>query len=140
MAVTGGQYLVNDTVIGAKSGAQGTVVAWDSVNLTLTGVVGVFQINEAVSNGSTTVGTVQNFENVNTITNPSAVLDFTVFLPGYTMTINGSPSNQYPYATPVTILTVQGNVITVDTRKRTTVRSRNRTVERSVDNVRTLRL
>ena len=116
VAVTGGQYAVNDTVFGAKSGAQGTVVSWDSVNLTLSGVTGAFEINEAISNGSTTVGTVQDFEYVNTITNPTGVLDFSVFLPGYTMTINGSPSNQYPYDSPVTILDVTGNTITVDTR------------------------
>ena len=103
-------------MFGARSGAQGTVVSWDSVNLVLSGVTGVFSVNEAISNGNITVGTVQGFEYVNTITNPSNVLDFSVFLPGYTMTINGSPSNQYPYASPVTILDVTGNTITVDTR------------------------
>lgn len=119
VAVTGGQFVVNETVTGAVSGAQGTVLAWDSVNLTLGGVVGTFQKTEAISNGNTTVGTVDKFEYVNTITNPSGVLDFSVFLPGYSMTINGAgftpDPSAFTYPGYVTILDVTGNQITVDT-------------------------
>lgn len=114
VAVTGGQYTVNETVIGAVSGAQGTVVSWDSVYLTLKGVTGIFQITEAIA-GAAATGTVQAFEYVNTITNPTSVLDFSIFKPGYVMEIDGSGSNQYPYGNPVLILDVTGNQIKVDT-------------------------
>jgi hypothetical protein len=114
VAVTGGQYIINETVTGAVSGATGVVVSWDSVNLTLKNVTGSFQLTEAIS-GTNATGTVQKVQYINTITNPNSVLDFSVFLPGFTMTIDGSPSNQYGYTSPVTILDVTGNQITVDT-------------------------
>ena len=116
VAVTGGQYVVNETVIGAVSGAQGTVVSWDSVYLTLKAVTGIFQVTEAIS-GAAAVGTVQTFQYVNTITNPDSVLDFSVFQPGYVMEIDGwnPTSGPYDYSHPVLILGVNGNQITVDT-------------------------
>jgi hypothetical protein len=120
IAVTGGPFIVNDTVTGQTSGAQGTVVAWDSVNLTLKNVTGIFQITEAITASITTppgpaIGTVNNFQYVNTITNPTSVLDFSVFQPGYLITIVGSPSNQYGFTNPVLILEVGINSLTCDT-------------------------
>ena len=115
IAVTGGNYVNGQTVYGAKSGATGLVVSWDSVNLTLSNVTGVFQRDEAISNGDTVVGTVEKFEYLNTITNPTGILDFSVFIPGYSLVIEGSPSNQYEFDSPVVILSVKGNQIVVDT-------------------------
>lgn len=124
IAVTGGQFLVNDTVIGQTSGAQGTVVAWDGVNLTLSGVTGIFTVTEAIADSNDmsgpAIGTVQNYQYVNTITNPSSVLDFSVFQPGYLMEIDGwtNPIGggiQYNFDNPVLILDVSGNQITVST-------------------------
>ena len=114
VAVTGGQYVVNETVLGAVSGATGIVVSWDSVYLRLKTVTGQFQVTEAIS-GAAATGTVQNFEYVNTITNPNSVLDFSIFKPGYIMSIDGSGSNPYPFTNPVLILDVTGNQITCDT-------------------------
>lgn len=119
IAVTGGQFLVNDTVVGQTSGAQGTVVAWDSVNLTLSAVTGIFVVGEAITDSNDmsgpAIGTVQNFEYINTITNPDSVLDFSIFLPGYLMEIDGCASNPYPFSSPVLILGVDGNQITCST-------------------------
>jgi hypothetical protein len=124
IAVTGGQYTVVDgNVIGQTSGANGTVVSWDGSILTLSDVVGVFQANEAVSqqhNSGVVVGTLQSFEYLNTITNPTKNLDFSVFIPGYGMTISGLPlaqnqSTWYTYDNPVYITGINGNQITVAT-------------------------
>jgi hypothetical protein len=113
--------------MGAVSGATGTIVSWDSVNLTLKNVTGKFQNTEAISgtftvsgNTFTVIGTVEGFQYQNVITNPATspslgTLDFSVFIPGYSMTIEGCPSNQYLFANPVTILSVNGNQIIVDT-------------------------
>jgi hypothetical protein len=114
VGVTGGQYQINETVTGSVSNATGVVVAWDSINLTLTEVSGNFQNTEALT-GQTSgaIGTIYSQSVVNTITNPTSVLDFSVFIPGYSMTIVGAPSNQYLYPTAVVILNVNANVITV---------------------------
>ena len=116
VGVTGGQFSPSETVTGAVSGASGVVVSWDSINLTLTDLIGTFQNTEAITGSiSDAIGTVQSQQVVNTIVNPSSGLDFSVFKQGYSMTIVGAPSNQYLYVNPVVILGVTGNTLTVDT-------------------------
>jgi hypothetical protein len=114
VGVTGGVYTTSDTVVGAVSGATGQVVSWDSVNLVLQNATGTFQTTEAVS-GASAIGTVQSIQTVNTITDSSSTLDFSIFKPGYSMTIVGSPSNQYLFSNPVVVLAVGVNSLTVDT-------------------------
>jgi len=113
--VTGTTFATSEIVTGAKSTATGTVLAFDSVNLTINGVTGVFEIGEAIS-GLNAVGTVKHINKVNTIENPSAALDFTTFRPGRGMTILGSPSNDdWDFSNPAIVLSVVGNTITLDT-------------------------
>ena len=131
VGVTGGQFQATpsgETVTGAVSGAYGTVVAWNGLTLTLGSVYGVFQDTEAIT-GQTSgaIGTVSSFQYLNTITNmqpgsPSptpGTLDFSVFVPGYALTITGTEvggggSPIYSYTNPVTIVAVSGNQIIVD--------------------------
>jgi len=110
-------------VTGAVSGAYGTVVSWDSVNLVLSNVVGTFQVTEAIT-GTTSgaIGTVQSFDYVNTISNTHVVsgvvtngdCDFSVFHPGLSLIIEGTLAGAYGFDNPVTILGVNGQTITVD--------------------------
>jgi len=113
--VTGTTFATSETVTGARRGSTGNVVAFDSVNLTLNALVGQFIIGETIS-GLNAVGTVKHIQKVNTITNPSAALDFTTFRPGRAMTIIGSPSNNdWDYDNPAIVLSVSGNTIYLDT-------------------------
>ncbi len=118
VAVTGSGYSIAETVTGAVSGATGVVVLWNSLNLTLNSVVGSFQIGEALVGGSSnSAGTVHSQQVINTITNPNSVIDFTIFTPGYYVTISGctQTANNHSISSPVTVLSVNNNVITVDT-------------------------
>jgi hypothetical protein len=126
VAVTGGAFVAPPStpeyVTGQGSGARGKVVSWDGNTLTLNTVTGVFQDNEAIEGEtSNAVGTVSSFQYLNTITNLSpgtpptpGHLDFSVFIPGYALTITGTESECYNYTNPVTILSVVGNQIIVD--------------------------
>ena len=133
VGVTGGSFTVGESILGAASGATGTVAIWDGAVLTLSSVSGVFQNTEAVSGEtSDTIGTCENFQYLNTLTNwvipvsgppiTPGTMDLSVFLPGYEMNVNGCGENLYgtPYGVgqtytnpPVTILAVNGNQITV---------------------------
>jgi hypothetical protein len=115
--VTGTTFATGDSVTGAASGASAGVVSWDSSRLTVTGVTGSiqFKIGEALT-GPNAVGTIAAIQKINTITNTSGALDFSVFTPGRALTITGSGAgaNGRTTTTPVTIISINGNVLSVD--------------------------